>query len=106
MRRALAIVSACTCALLMHPTRSVLAQGAVPEHSSVVAPAPDDIRAGMCDGFDGPAFTFCVALCEARNCDTRDANDARCTVLRRGFARVTKGASPPCEVGGVAARSL
>jgi hypothetical protein len=54
-------------------------------------------RAGMCRGFDGLAFTFCVALCEARACDLRGADDPRCLVLQRGFARVTGGRASPCE---------
>jgi hypothetical protein len=62
-------------------------------------------RAGMCDAYDGVAFTFCVAYCEARECDTVPIGDERCALIRRGFARVTGGATPPCAAGGEA-RSL
>ena len=58
----------------------------------------DTTRAGMCDGYDGVAFTFCVAYCEARECDAAPVGDNRCEVIRRGFARVTGGATPPCSV--------
>src|SRR6185369_15411324 len=94
MRRAFAIVSAC--ALLIPatlPARSTAAE------TGAAADVQLELRAGMCDGFDGLAFTFCVALCEARACDQVDADDERCTLLRRGFARVAAGARPPCEIG-------
>ena len=55
-----------------------------------------DDRAGMCDAFDGVAFTFCVAFCEARECDSAPLGDERCEVILRGFTRVTGGATPPC----------
>jgi hypothetical protein len=57
-----------------------------------------DARAGMCDAFDGLAFTFCVALCEARECDLLGADDNRCMLLRRGFARTSDGGAAPCDV--------
>jgi hypothetical protein len=98
MSRALAILSASavlTLALLSHVS------------AADVGSAVDDERAGMCAAFDGISFTFCVALCEARQCDLRAANDERCTILRRGFARVTDGAPPPCMPGTIAsARAL
>jgi hypothetical protein len=56
-------------------------------------------RAGMCDAYDGLAFTFCVALCEARECDRRASDDARCALLARGFARMTRGGVAPCASG-------
>jgi hypothetical protein len=56
----------------------------------------DESRAGMCDDFDGLPFVFCVAMCEARECDRLGADDERCGVLARGFATVTNGAAPPC----------
>jgi len=55
-----------------------------------------DERAGMCDAFDGVAFTFCVAFCEARECDLAAPGDERCETILRGFTRVTGGATPPC----------
>ena len=56
----------------------------------------DEMRAGMCDAFDGLPFVFCVAMCEARECDRQDASDARCAVLARAFSEATGGAAPPC----------
>ena len=56
----------------------------------------DESRAGMCDDFDGLPFVFCVAMCEARECDRLGADHERCEVLARGFASVTNGATPPC----------
>ena len=56
----------------------------------------DDSRAGMCAGFSDLAFAFCVAVCEARECDLQPPDDTRCTVLRRGFERVSGGLQPPC----------
>jgi hypothetical protein len=53
-------------------------------------------RAGMCEHFSGLAFGFCVALCEARECDQQSTGDERCGVLRRGFDRATGGLEPPC----------
>ena len=50
----------------------------------------------MCDPFEGLAFTFCVALCEARACDLLDGDDARCALLRDGFATASGGVAPPC----------
>lgn len=63
-------------------------------------------RNGVCDGFDGLAFAFCVAMCEARECDQRSPYDKRCATLRHGFERVTGGQSAPCEAGGSVAASL
>lgn len=54
---------------------------------------------GICDSFDGLAFAFCVAMCEARECDQRPVYDERCATLRNGFERVTGGQSAPCEAG-------
>jgi hypothetical protein len=59
-------------------------------------PGTDDARAGMCDRFGGVAFTFCVAYCEARECDRQPLSDERCMALRRGFDRVAEGILPPC----------
>jgi hypothetical protein len=50
----------------------------------------------MCHDFPGLAFGFCVALCEARECDRQPPGDERCGVLRRGFDRATGGVEPPC----------
>jgi len=97
MRRALAIAFACA---------SVMAAGARAGATIVSAGEPvptvavDDDRAGMCDAFEGLGFTFCVALCEARACDTLDAADARCVLLRAAFRRAGGGATPPCEEAG------
>lgn len=63
-------------------------------------PGTDDARAGLCDAFAGVAFTFCVAFCEARECDRQPPGDERCILLRRGFDRVTGGVTPPCVDGG------
>jgi hypothetical protein len=57
----------------------------------------DPSRAGMCDDFDGLSFVFCVAMCEARECDRLPANDDRCETLAQGFASVSNGAAPPCS---------
>jgi hypothetical protein len=94
MRLSLAIVSAIV--LLNVATLSALA-------AEVGA---DESRAGVCGDFDGVAFTFCVALCEARECDRQPSDDARCALLRHGFARVTGGALAPCDGGQAAARNL
>lgn len=61
-----------------------------------VLPDAADDRTGMCEAFDGVAFTFCVAICEARICDARAPDDQRCALLARGFARVTGGDTAPC----------
>jgi len=58
----------------------------------------DETRAGMCEDFEGLPFVFCVAMCEARECDRLPPGDERCETLARGFAAVTNGASPPCSV--------
>ena len=89
MPRASAIVFAC--ALLVAALRVPL-----PAATDVDALAA---RAGMCDAFSDLAFTFCVALCEARACDQIDPGDERCAILQRGFARVTGGVTPPCANG-------
>ncbi len=103
MRRALAIAFAC----------GFLMGAASPRLSTAndfadVPPAPEqeDARAGMCDDFDGPTFTFCVALCEARDCDLLDADDAHCLLLRRGFSNVSGGASLPCDDTSPSLRAL
>jgi len=59
-------------------------------------PGTDESRAGMCDEFDGLPFVFCVAMCEARECDRQPSGDERCAILAEGFANVTNGAAPPC----------
>jgi hypothetical protein len=87
MRRALAILFAW----------AFLALPLVPPHAQEI-PLEDD-RAGMCDAFEGLSFTFCVALCEARECDLLAAGDTRCALLRRGFERAAAGAVPPCTFG-------
>ncbi len=58
----------------------------------------DEARAGMCDDFDGLPFVFCVAMCEARECDRLPPGDERCVTLAKGFATVTNGTLPPCSV--------
>ena len=58
----------------------------------------DETRAGMCDGFEGLPFVFCVAMCEARECDRMPSSDERCAVLAQGFASVAKGVNLPCPV--------
>ena len=69
-----------------------------PAASSVHADETEtaDVRAGMCADFDGLSFVFCVALCEARECDHQDPNDERCAVLARGFSDASGGAKLPC----------
>jgi hypothetical protein len=67
-----------------------------PGAAEVPEAGTDDSRAGMCEDFSGLAFGFCVALCEARECDLQSPGDERCAVLRRGFERVTGGHQPPC----------
>ena len=86
MNRALAILFAIS--LLFAATVSTAA-----DYDVALAEA----RAGSCTSFEGAAFVFCVALCEARTCDARDPADQRCAVLRRGFGRVAGGQAPPCE---------
>jgi len=56
----------------------------------------DEGRAGMCADYSGLAFGFCVALCEARQCDLQSSDDERCSILRSGFDRATGGLAPPC----------
>jgi len=50
----------------------------------------------MCEDFDGLSFVFCVAMCEARECDRQPAGDDRCERLARGFASVSNGGVAPC----------
>lgn len=91
MRRALAILFA-------------VALSRVVEPSLAAAPplGADGGRAGMCTAFDNLAFTFCVAFCEARECDRLPVTDETCRVIRRGFERVTGGETPPCSEPGLA----
>jgi len=56
----------------------------------------DETRAGMCAEYSGLAQGFCVALCEARECDLRPSDDERCAILRRGFERASGGVRAPC----------
>jgi hypothetical protein len=91
MRRASAIVFACALLISSPPAHAV-------DPGDLASDVELELRAGMCDAFEGLSFTFCVALCEARACDRRDAADERCSLLRRGFARVAGGANPPCDV--------
>jgi hypothetical protein len=86
MRPALAIVLALALACV-----------AVPSNVRADEPGTDELRAGMCDGYDGLPFVFCVALCEARECDRQDAGDERCAILARGFANASGGMIPPCS---------
>ena len=65
--------------------------------SHAFEPGTDPARAGMCDDFDGLAFTFCVALCEARECDRQPVDDERCAILQRGFDRASDGRPAPCS---------
>jgi phage-related baseplate assembly protein len=75
------------CALLLLAARS----------RAVTRPTQaDEARAGMCAELSGVALGFCVALCEARQCDLRPDDDERCAILRRGFERATGGLPPPC----------
>ena len=62
-------------------------------------PGEDETRAGMCEDFDGLPFVFCVAMCEARECDRQPVGDDRCELLAKGFATVTNGAVAPCVPG-------
>ena len=97
MSRALAIVSA----------SAILTLALLSRVSADAGSVVDDERAGMCAAFDGVSFAFCVALCEARECDLRAVADERCVILRRGFARATGGVPPPCMPGAIApARTL
>ena len=59
----------------------------------------DETRAGMCEDFDGLAFVFCVAMCEARECDRQPVGDDRCEVLAKGFSSMSTGAVAPCAPG-------
>jgi hypothetical protein len=110
MRSALAIAFAC--GLLIGGPCSAVARTInkrllFPEAPRVpLALQPDDTRAGMCDAFDGLAFTFCVALCEAHECDLLGTDDSTCALLRRGFARTSDGAAAPCDADVSSAQSL
>jgi hypothetical protein len=88
MRFALAI------AFALSSTMLVLATPAVS-----VEPGRDESRAGMCADFDGLPFVFCVAMCEARECDRQPVGDDRCEILAKGFETVTNGAVAPCVPG-------
>jgi hypothetical protein len=99
MRSALAIALACVLLIVGAPA----ARATTGASSFVLTPEPDETRAGLCDAFDGLAFTFCVALCEARVCDRLAPDDGTCTLLRRGFARTSDGAAAPCESDGMSA---
>lgn len=90
MRRALAILFA---SLLLIPLLSLRLDAEVA--------APDEGRAGMCAEYDGIPFAFCVAICEARQCDRLGSGDDRCTILQRGFRRVAGVDPPPCMGGTV-----
>jgi len=102
MRSALAIALACGL-FIAGPAG---ARFATAEPAAPVESPPDEGRAGMCDAFDGLAFTFCVALCEARACDLRAPDDDTCMLLRRGFARTSDGAAAPCDGDLASARPL
>ncbi len=82
-----------------------LAGVVTPLGAETLEPGTDETRAGMCDDFEGLPFVFCVAMCEARECDRQDPGDERCGVLARGFSRVSGGATPPCA-GGSSARTI
>jgi len=71
--------------LLIAPTRALTLQAEA-----------DETRAGMCAEYSGLAQGFCVALCEARECDLRPNDDERCAILRRGFERASGGLPAPC----------
>jgi hypothetical protein len=88
MRVALAIVFALGLTLASAPLRV-----------SAEELGTDPSRAGMCDDFDGLPFVFCVAMCEARECDRLPASDDRCAALAQGFASVSNGAVAPCSAG-------
>jgi hypothetical protein len=88
MRLALAIAFAL--ALICAPASTI---------ASNDEPGTDDSRAGMCEEFEGLPFVFCVAMCEARECDRQAPGDERCAILAAGFATVTNGATSPCSSG-------
>ena len=102
MRSALAIALAC--GLCIAALSTVVA--AADEAPVPLLLQPDEARAGMCEAYDGLAFTFCVALCEARQCDLVGADDGTCALLRRGFARASAGAAAPCVSGPAATQPL
>jgi hypothetical protein len=81
-----------------------LAIASAPTTGAAFEPGTDDARAGMCAPFDGVAFTFCVALCEARECDRQPLDDERCAVLRGAFDRASGGGPAPCETTGRSSR--
>lgn len=84
-------------ALAMGFALALVSAAAVPSAFGELA-GTDETRAGMCEEFDGLPFVFCVAMCEARECDRMPAGDERCHILAEGFASVTRGAIPPCPV--------
>jgi hypothetical protein len=88
MRSALAIAFALALANAVPGSRAV-----------ALEPGQDEARAGMCEDFDGLPFVFCVAMCEARECDRQPIGDDRCELLAKGFATVTNGATAPCVPG-------
>ena len=73
-----------------------LLQFAMPSRAATLQTEADESRAAMCAEFSGVALGFCVALCEARQCDLRPDDDERCAILRRGFERASGGLLPPC----------
>jgi len=87
MRVALAIAFALSLTQVAFPTR--VAAGDL---------GTDESRAGICDDYEGLPFVFCVAMCEARECDRLPPGDERCETLAKGFSTVTNGATPPCTV--------
>ncbi len=70
-----------------------------PISGAALEPGTDETRAGMCEDFDGLSFVFCVAMCEARECDRQPAGDDRCEALAKGFSSVSNGAVAPCAPG-------
>ena len=77
-------------------TVALLFTAAAPSAAAERQPGTDERRAGMCENFSALPFAFCVALCEARECDLQPSDDERCAVLRRGFERASGGLPPPC----------
>ncbi len=70
-----------------------------PIPGAALEPGTDETRAGMCEDFDGLPFVFCVAMCEARECDHQPVGDDRCELLAKGFSSVSNGAVAPCSPG-------
>ena len=77
-----------------------LALGSLPPSVQALEPGTDEGRAGMCEDFDGLSFVFCVAMCEARECDRQPVGDERCEILAQGFASASHGAVAPCGLSG------